>query len=208
MIKAKPGDRIVIKDEAIDKRRVWPGLYPRSDLRGKRFVVVDVPRDNLDDAIAIKTTDTGGVFIKHGDYTILPRPQDHSFDEEKPGLMEVETITKAKPGDWIVFTDPDHIDVYGIGQYQVIECPEVWRNDKRVNTKVWANLDGNVCWISNSIFNVVDDKCRECRGTGRIQLLTSTVECDCVKNGARQGTVCENCSDPLCECDGTCDEAF
>jgi len=43
--------------------------------------------------------------------------------------------------------------------------------------------------------------CKDCNGTGRIKLLVSEVDCDCKNKKA-----CPNCTETMCECDGTCDE--
>ena len=44
--------------------------------------------------------------------------------------------------------------------------------------------------------------CRYCKGTGRILLLTSSVECHC-KVIPR---TCKECSYDYCECEGNCNE--
>ncbi len=44
--------------------------------------------------------------------------------------------------------------------------------------------------------------CPDCKGTGKITLLRSVVDCDC----KTQQRTCQECSSEYCECDGTCDE--
>ena len=46
--------------------------------------------------------------------------------------------------------------------------------------------------------------CKDCKGTGRIELLTSTVDCYCITKTTPK--TCENCFYEYCECDGTCNE--
>ena len=52
----------------------------------------------------------------------------------------------------------------------------------------------------NPIMGII---CKDCHDTGKIELLTSVVDCDC-KQKPQQKT-CQECSYEYCECDGKCD---
>ncbi|KKN98821.1 hypothetical protein LCGC14_0140620 [marine sediment metagenome] len=117
--------------------------------------------------------------------------------------------TMIRHEDYMVLSRPQDRSVY------LYITPEMYRDMYR-----WAN-DEKVKQVADTVGQVSDQGiCPDCNGRGKITMLNFDVDCDCVKNGARQsiekldrvlkkgfeGTVCKNCSYEFCECDGTCDE--
>jgi hypothetical protein len=212
MVKAKPGDRIIVTDEAINRRRIWPDNVTREDLRSKSFIVIEecgAPRGT----IAVQTTETGGVFLKHGDYIVLPRTQERSIDlyvnpELFRDLCHMETTVKAKPGDTIAITDKSYASLNGM------HCTVVKGDFKPMRLKdtpgcirVTSPYLDYPRWLRPDQYQAVQQSssavCPDCKGTGRVELLTSTVDCVCVKNTTTKKG-CENCFYEYCECLGEC----
>jgi len=240
MMKAQPGDRIVVTNEAVDRRRIWPDNVTREDLRSKSFVVMG-DCGNPKGTIAVQTTETGGVFLKHGDYTVLPRTQERSIDlyvspqvwkdicnmekwqPEPPkrtamdlfkDICNLTSREKVKLGDTVAITDKSYGSLNGIhctvvkGDFK----PMVLKDEPGCIRVTSPYLD-HYTWLRSDQYKVVQQSsssavCPDCKGTGRVELLTSTVDCDCVKNTiTKKQKSCENCSYEYCECTGGCLEA-
>ncbi len=93
---------------------------------------------------------------------------------------------KANPGDMIVFIDTSYIKSYGETEVEVVPCPADHKDNYITKDRVWVYLDGQLCWLYDNAYEVVatqttpNAKCKDCRGTGRIKLFTSDVDCDCM----------------------------
>lgn len=148
-------------------------------------------------------------------------------------------MIKAEPGDRIIITNRELTDMYGniytVVPHRMLSAKDdgTWPNG------VWFahTYSDFVYYVEHKDYEIVSATrsfsptlkeeigqisdsgiCPDCKGTGRIKLLTSIVDCDCVKNTARRlgealentarhfnkETVCQNCSYEFCECDGTC----
>ena len=111
----------------------------------------------------------------------------HKYSDNHPVLHEDYKIVNVTRS----FSEPPkEIDLF-VSQ-GVLDDIHSWVNDPKVK-KIAAMIG--------------QSPCPDCKGTGRIELLTSTVDCDCVKNTiTKKEKGCPNCWDECCECDGTCDE--
>lgn len=112
-----------------------------------------------------------------------------------PDLIVVNNMNKkAKPGDTIVITKEGNRDEGN--KYFVIECPRTFKGSY-LQHETWVIKDGEECWYYNDWCAIVrqsdvvkeTSECKYCRGTGKIALLTSVVDCDCVtqKNETKEG---------------------
>ncbi len=147
-----------------------------------------------------------------GDNIVLPRTQERSIDlyvspQVWKDICDMET---AKPGDTIAITDKSYGSLNGIhctvvkGDFK----PMVLKDEPGCIRVTSPYLD-HYTWLRSDQYKVVQQSssavCPDCKGTGRVELLTSTVDCDCTKNGQHDVTErCLECSYEYCECDGSC----
>ena len=93
---------------------------------------------------------------------------------------------KAKPGDTVEIISSDSI--HKGNKYFVIECPERFEITSLRNETWVTMVNGQETHFPNEWCKIVKQshvvkeasKCKECRGTGKIALLTSVVDCDCI----------------------------
>lgn len=101
--------------------------------------------------------------------------------------------TIAQVGDTIIVTDPSIEDSFG-GRYTVIESDVCPIGVSDISECVWCMDKGNTyqMWLKHRSYEVLkrignsSAVCPDCKGTGKIELFTSTVACKCL---ARQSIV-------------------
>jgi len=126
-----------------------------------------------------------------------------------------------KPGDTIIITNST------LPSYQkqlVVATPpgkfHSWTSEE-INSKIWVQIQNDPLlgdykgWFYPNSCKIVmptdgrrpvkshivsSEVCPDCKGTGKIQLFTSVVDCDC----KTQQKTCQECSYEYCECDGKC----
>ena len=95
--------------------------------------------------------------------------------------------TVAQVGDKIIVTDPSMEYSFG-GRYTIIESDVCPREVDDISECVWCKEDGDSSyrlWLKHRSYEVLKRignssvVCSDCKGTGKIELLTSVVECGC-----------------------------
>lgn len=160
---AKPGDHIIMTDEEEGYK----------NLRGKICVVVyceTIPymMDSLDGCIwaHVDMKDHGGIFwTRHNSYEVIEDPE----------------MAKVEVGDTIIV-----VNRFANISYGAMYCKKFEVSIVSTGKEVWA---GGI-WLTAASYCVIKrdqststspDPCLDCNGTGRIELFTSVIDCDCVK---------------------------
>lgn len=129
---------------------------------------------------------------------------------------------RTKPGDRVVIDWISNGDIHGI-ECEVVKGTKgtvvgtedrIWLKHPGCSELFWL-LPHHIKLISQEIQSITK-VCLDCKGTGRIKLFTSIVDCDCVKKPFLTETHerirkaiygdCEFCSYEYCECPGDCCE--
>ncbi len=116
-------------------------------------------------------------------------------------------VAKAKPGDRIRATSG------GISgnEYVVIECPTEYPEALKLKDVVWvmSKFTSTPATIRHKNYEIISRadepqkkvmvdtaSCKDCDGTGKIQLFTSVVDCDCIKTTPSSLSGCPQTFDP------------
>lgn len=160
---AKPGDHIIM----IDEEEGYKNLY------GKICVVVEcdtVPymMDSLDNCIwaHVDMKNHGGIFwTRHNSYEVIEDPK----------------TAKVKVGDTIIVVNqfmnssPNNMYCKKFGVSIVSTGDEIWAGG------IWLTAASYCVIKRDQSTSISPDPCPDCNDTGRIELFTSVIDCDCVK---------------------------